>query len=168
METQLLKQIRENYQQLLADHDLAAAMPLIRQAANWGDLESQILAKNIFLHGLYNHPVTDTAALEYGIMAALNEDVESMYDIAWLYTNGHGCVHDQKKALYWISKAANLKYPPAMDVYGMLFLQGRVVLRNPKEAKRWFDQANSIDPQDKYLKHLNMALKMIEKQKASS
>lgn len=67
-----------------------------------------------------------------------------------------------------MSIAAYLKYPPTMDVYGMLFMQGRVVGRDPKEAKKWFDQAYSINPRKKYFQHLNIALKMMEKQKASS
>ncbi|EJW94437.1 TPR repeat-containing protein, partial [gut metagenome] len=115
METQLLKQLKVEYQKCLDQNDLASAMPLIRQAANWGDLEAQILAKNIFLHGWYNHPITHHAALEYAQVAAMNEDVASMFDLFWLYQNGRGIIHDDQKALYWLKKAANKEFPPAMD-----------------------------------------------------
>lgn len=164
METQLLQQLKQEIQQLLDQHNLAEAMPLIRQAANWGDLDAQILAKNIFLHGLYHHPITHHAAAEYALVAAMNGDVESMFDLAWLYQNGKGVVHDSKKALYWLKKAANCHDPRAMDAYGMLYMQGRIVDKDPYQAKQWFEAAYALDLQDQYAKHIKMADLLIKKQ----
>ena len=152
METQLLQQLKQEYQDLLDQHNLAEAMPLIRQAANWGDLEAQILAKNIFLHGLYHHPITHHAALEYAQVAAMNGDASSMFDLAWLYQNGKGILHDDQKA------------PRAMDAYGMLYMQGRIIQKDPQQAKYWFEKAYALDPNDQYAKHVKMANLLIEKQ----
>ncbi len=158
METQLLQQLKQEYQDLLDQHNLAEAMPLIRQAANWGDLEAQILAKNIFLHGLYHHPITHHAALEYAQVAAMNGDASSMFDLAWLYQNGKGILHDDQKALYWLDKAANQNEPRAMDAYGMLYMQGRIIQKDPyqngkgilhddQKALYWLDKAaNQNEP----------------------
>lgn len=164
METQLLKQLKLEYQQLLDQNDLASALPLIRQAANWGDLESQILAKNIFLHGLYHHPITHHAAQEYALVAAMNGDAASMYDLAWLYQHGKDIAHDDQKALYWLTKAINLEYPDAMDAYGVLLLQGRVVKKDPIQAKQWFEKAYALATKDQYVKHIKIANLLIEKQ----
>lgn len=163
METKLLQQLKQEYKQLLENQNLAEAMPLIRQAANWGDVDAQILAKNIFLHGWYHHPITHHAALEYALVAAMNGDTASMYDLAWLYQNGHGIEHNVQKALYWLDKAANRDEPRAMDAYGMLYLQGRVVKKDPLQAKHWFEAAYALDANEQYAKHIKMANLMIAK-----
>lgn len=163
MEPQLLQQLKQEYHELLDQHDLAQAMPLIRQAANWGDLEAQILAKNIFLHGLYHHPITHHAALEYAQVAAMNGDASSMFDLAWLYQNGKGIIHDDQKALYWLDKAAKQNEPRAMDAYGMLYMQGRIIQKDPQQAKYWFEKAYALDPNDQYAKHVKMANLLIKK-----
>lgn len=50
MEQELLNDVIREYRQLMEAGDLPAALPLIRQAAHWGDLESQILAADLYMN----------------------------------------------------------------------------------------------------------------------
>ena len=70
MEQDIVNDVVREYRELLDKGDLPAALPLIRQAAHWGDVSSQILAAK-----LYTETVPDPAeALEYTRLAALNGD----------------------------------------------------------------------------------------------
>ncbi len=164
MDRQLIEQTKQEYQKLLDENRLASALPLIRQAAHWSDVDSQILAERIYLHGRYGHPKSDREGFEYARLAAMNEDGQSMYDLALLYQNGAGIEHDLTRAKYWLEKAARYEFAPAIDALGLLYLQGRGTERNACYARDLFIRAKEkgFDP-DTVQKHIAMAEKMMEK-----
>ena len=169
MDQQLLDQLKAEYHALLEQGRLSDALLLIRQAAHWADEESQILAERIYLHGAYGHLRQDPAGYEYAMLAAMNGDVTSMYDLAYLYREGKGTVHDAAKAFYWLSKAADAGDAKAMDELGLCYLQARGVERDLNQAAALFEKAREAAGQDADLlksvdKHLFMAQKMIEKE----
>lgn len=170
MDQQLLDQLKTEYHALLEQGRLSDALPLIRQAAHWADEESQILAERIYLHNAYGHLRQDLAGYEYAMLAAMNGDVTSMYDLAFLYRDGKGTVHDAAKAFYWLTKAANAGDARAMDELGLCYLQARGVARDLDQAVSLFEKAREAGSQDADLlqsanRHLFMAQKMIEKEK---
>lgn len=169
MEAQLIEQTKKEYEKLLLENKLASALPLIKQAAHWSDTDSQILAAQVYLHGQYGHPRSDKDGFEYARLAAMNEDPGSMYDLAMLYQNGAGMVHDLEKSKYWLEKAARYGYAPAMDALGMFYLQGRGVQRNVRLALDWFKKgANAgIDP-DISFRHVLMAQKRLAKEEKNT
>ncbi len=154
------KALRSDYQALLEKGDLAGALPLIRQCAYWGDLDSQKLAADILLGRTMNHPKADWLALEYLQMAAMNQDAGAMKDLADLYIDGEKCPHSNEKAFYWMNKAAAAGNTDAFDPLGMMYLQGIAVARDLKQAKIWLTKAEAADaPAAK--KHLKM-LELLE------
>lgn len=106
---ELIRTVVDEYKALLEKGDLVQALPLIRQAANWADFDSQVLAERIYLHELYNHPIDWRAGSEYALLAAMNGDITSMEDLAGLYEKGFGGSQDAAKAEYWKQKAENAK-----------------------------------------------------------
>lgn len=163
MDPQLLDQLKAEYNTLLEQGKLFDALPLIRQAAHWADFDSQVLAERIYFHNAYHHPRKDTAAYEYAMLAAMNGDPASMYDLSWLYRFGHGTVHDPKKAVYWLQKAADAGVPEALDDLGLCYLQARGVERDVQKASQLFKKAIEQGLDQPASKHLSMAEKMIEK-----
>lgn len=159
MDQQLLDALKSEYQALLEQGRLGDALPLIRQAAHWADVDSQILAERIYLHELYGHPKKDTAGYEYARLAAMNEDVQSMYDLAKLYLEGQGIEHDSEKALYWLNKAAAAGNLEAMDALGMQYLQARGVERDLAKAQEYFEKAaaGGLKPAEKHLQMAKLA-----------
>lgn len=163
MDPQLLDQLKAEYNALLEQGKLSDALPLIRQAAHWADVDSQVLAERIYFHNAYNHPKKDTAAYEYAMLAAMNGDATSMYDLSWLYRHGNGTVHDAAKAAYWLQKAADAGVAEALDDLGLCYLQARGVQRDVQKASLLFKKAIEQGLEQPALKHLAMAEKMIEK-----
>lgn len=155
MNETLIESVKEEYGTLLKHGDLAAAVPLIRQAANWGDLDSQKLAAALFLGKAYGHPVTEKPALEYLQMAALNEDEASMVDLARLYLDGSPTVRSADKAFYWLNKAAQRGFAGAFDLMGMLYLQGKGTACDLEKARFWLEEADAAGDANAK-KHLRM------------
>lgn len=158
MDQQLLSEVKSEYQNLLERGKLADALPLIMQAANWADFDSQVLAERILLHGQYGHQITPEAGAQVARLAAMNGDVQSMYDLYLLAMASR----DETRAIYWLKKAANSGFAQAQDALGMAYLQAKGVERNPQLAKEWFEKALEGGLQSAS-KHLQMADALIAK-----
>lgn len=139
MESEMIEQLRAEYNRLL-ETDVNEALPLIRQAAHWGDLESQKLACDIYNEGRL---VTkdEKLAREYARLAALNGDVSSMVMLA----DALAAEKDYVSAVYFLRKAADANYSPALDRLAMAALTGKGMEKDPKLAKELIDKADSDD-----------------------
>lgn len=107
---ELTETVKSEYKRLLEEGRLAEALPMIRQAANWADLDSQILAERIYMHGLYDHAIDIRSGMDYALLAAMNGDGQSMLDLGLVYKKGYGSKPDLEKANYWLKKAADLGF----------------------------------------------------------
>lgn len=157
MDTRLLEELKQEYEALLDAGRVGDALPLIRQAAHWADIDSQILAERIYLHGSYSHPISLPAGYEYARLAAMNGDVISMADLGFLYGDDRFDQKDLKKSFYWLSKAAQAGSQDVLDALGMLYLQGRGTERNIEYALSCFERAAAASTDEKIHKHLQMA-----------
>lgn len=110
MNDQLIFETTQEYTKLLEAGKLALALPLIRQAAHWADVDSQILAERIYLHEAYGHPIDYRSGFEYALLAAMNGDLQSMHDLGMIYKKGYGAAPDLEKAKYWLEKAERLGF----------------------------------------------------------
>lgn len=153
----LSDQLKSEIRKLLEAKEIKSALPMIMQGAHWGDTELQLLACRMLLHGEYGAPIRYPVGLEYARMAALNGEPEGMYELAMLYLEGRGCNKDIEKALYFLRKAADLNYGPALDQLGLLALQGRGLKKDLPLAKEYFLQAAKDEiSAEKAKKHLAM------------
>lgn len=130
----IIEDLRQEYERLLKT-DVQAALPLVRQAAHWGDLPSQILAADL---------CKDDPELsrQYTRLAALNGHAPSMVRLAdWLESQ-----NDAAAAFYFLKKAADAGYEPAFDKLSLCYLQGRGTKKDLQQARCWNEKADQSDP----------------------
>ncbi len=161
MDQQLLNEVKGEYQSLLDQGRLADALPLIMQAAHWADVDSQILAERILLHGQYGHQINPQAGAEIARLAAMNGDAQSMYDLYLITASQKGADRGDQRAMYWLTRAAKAGLAQAQDTLGLAYLQAKGVERDPLIAREWFEKAIENGMDGSVQKHLQMAQAMI-------
>lgn len=157
MNEELIQTTKQEYKTMLDAHRILDAVPLIRQAAHWGDLESQKLLADLFTNGDYGLPKDAGVAFEYTRLAALNGDHNSMLALAEMFRDGIGTRKDQDKAFYFFKKAAEAGQTGAYDPLALAYLMGFGTLRDLDAAKKWLDEAENAAPNDEAVtKHRKM------------
>ncbi|USI88257.1 sel1 repeat family protein (plasmid) [Acinetobacter johnsonii] len=58
-----------------------------------------------------------------------------------MYANGRGVHQNDKKAIEWITKAANQGYADAQNLLGIMYKNGDGVSQDYKKAKEWYGKA---------------------------
>lgn len=148
MNSELIEQTKKEISSLLEENRILDAVPLIRQCAHWGDLSSQRLLIDMFLHQTYGMPYEPAAAFEYVRMAALNGDPEAMLELAEMSRDGTGTVQDDERAFYFMKKAAQSGEKRAFDPLAAMLLMGKGTPRNLEEAGQWLARAQAAYPED--------------------
>ena len=165
MNEELIQATKKEYNSLLNRHRILDAVPLIRQCAHWGDLESQKLQADMFLNNAYDMPYEPYAAFEYVRMAALNGDPQSMYTLATMFRDGRGTKMDLDKAFYFMKKAAEAGETQAYDPLASLYIMGFGTTRDLDAADKWLNEAEKVKPGDEIAeKHRKMVEGLRRKQ----
>lgn len=110
MDQEVMDELKEAIAQLLEKEEIHDALPMMKQAANWGDLESQKRLIDIFLHGKYGIAFDPKNGFAYARLAAMNGDAQAMYEFARLNKEGIGCAKNMEQAFYFMNKAAAARY----------------------------------------------------------
>lgn len=164
MEQELINQTKQEISRLMKEQRYAEAMPLVRQAAHWGDIESQMMAADAYTEGLYGMLKNPYAAFEYVKLAALNDQPFYMYELGNMFLNGKGTGQDLEKAFYFLNKAALRDQKEAYDPLAMMFATGKGTKRGLAQAQKWIEKAAEAEPEDEQvIKHQQMIQKLIEK-----
>ena len=77
-------------------------------------------------------------ALDWLTLASAQDEVEAMWELAWLYENGIGVGRDVKKANYWFSVAAEMCFAQAEYRLGVIFEEGHGVPQSDKKAFHYY------------------------------
>jgi hypothetical protein len=72
---------------------------------------------------------------------AQNEDAASQAGLGFMYHRGFGMAVDDKKAAYWLRKAAEHGQPEGQMMLGSLYFYGQGVARDYVQAFAWCDLA---------------------------
>ncbi|HEX3755555.1 MAG TPA: tetratricopeptide repeat protein [Rhizomicrobium sp.] len=72
---------------------------------------------------------------------AENEDAASQAGLGFMYHHGFGMVVDDKKAAYWLRKAAEHGQPEGQMMLGSLYFYGQGVSQSYVQAFAWCDLA---------------------------
>ena len=81
---------------------------------------------------------------EETLVQAKDRDVSTMGLLGFMYANGKGVIQDDKKAVKWYRKAAELGHAEAMGLLGVKYAQGQGVLEDDKEAAKWWRKAAEL------------------------
>jgi len=89
-----------------------------------------------------------TATLDQLRQIANRDDAEAEYALGLRYAAGDGVRSDEKEAVKWFMKAANLGSVPAQSKLGSFYYSGRGVAPDPRNAYFWMTVArlNGDDP----------------------
>jgi uncharacterized protein len=69
------------------------------------------------------------------------DNADAMFNLGWLYDNGHGVAQDYAKAREWYEKAAAKDNAYAMSNLGALFVNGHGVAQDYAKAREWYEKA---------------------------
>lgn len=146
MDMDVIEATKKEISRLMEAGQYEDALPMIRQAAHWGDVESQMLAADIYLEGRYGMRPNPYAAFDYVKLAALNDQPYYMYELGKMFAEGRGTRQDEDKAFYFLQKAAQRDIQEAYDPLSMMYLLGKGTEKNLEKAAEWNAKAAAADP----------------------
>ena len=166
MDQEVLHDLKAEISRLLESDQTADALPLLKQAANWGDLESQKTLMAMFWEKERGVGYDPKSGYEYARLGAMNGDPKAMYVVAMMNRDGVGCPKNMEQAFYFMKKAAQAEYPLAYDGLAMLYLNGKGVAKDPLAALDWIRKAKeSLDWTPALEKHARLVEKTVERMK---
>lgn len=124
---------------LLQEKDSQKAIPWFKQAAAAGDVNAQMFMAAAYLYGIGVNKNNDLATRNY-IDAAKNGNSIAQFTLAENFLGSRNA-SNSKLGLIWLSKSAANGNPKALTKLGGLYLQGKVVDKNPTKGMDLLNQA---------------------------
>ncbi|MDR3441729.1 MAG: SEL1-like repeat protein [Legionella sp.] len=124
---------------LLQEKDSQKAIPWFKQAAAAGDVNAQMFMAAAYLYGIGVNKNNDLATRNY-IDAAKNGNSIAQFTLAENFLGSRNA-SNSKLGLIWLSKSAANGNPKALTKLGSLYLQGKVVDKNPTKGMALLNQA---------------------------
>tara|TARA_Y100000588_G_scaffold37855_1_gene36186 strand:- start:13 stop:729 length:717 start_codon:yes stop_codon:yes gene_type:complete len=81
---------------------------------------------------------------EETLSKAKDGDTDAMLLLGTMYATGEGVIQDDKEAVKWYRKAAELGYVKAMYPLGSMYANGSGVIEDDKEAVKWYRKAAEL------------------------
>ena len=116
--------------------DFKNAVPLIRQAAEKGNAESQYNYGICYQQGI-EVPKSDSIANIWFLKAAQNSWKDAQFKIAYSYSTGRGVAKDDKQAFYWSKKCAEQLDVECMFNVVSCYMEGRGTTKNLDSMLLW-------------------------------
>jgi TPR repeat protein len=129
------------------EKDAAAALPLLRRAAEQDERDAQYrLALEYGRGGRVEKSNEEAMAWLRKAAALRHPDAEFLLGIA--YSRGlYGLARDDVEAVKWLRRSARQNHAEAMYALGAAYAEGRGVNRDSSEALGWMLEASSRRPQ---------------------
>ena len=80
----------------------------------------------------------------YAEMGAKCENMDSMFSLGYMYSNGYGVEQDKAAAVQWYTKAADLGVAEAMNNLGYMYCNGDGVEQDKAAAVQWYSKAADL------------------------
>jgi hypothetical protein len=116
----------------------AAALKMMRTAAEAGDGHAQYLLGSIFAAGLFGVTRDATEGKRWLELSATRECSEAMGDLGFMYSSGQGVEKDPDAAMAWLERGIARNNPIAMRRLGITLLFDKT----PKDQRRALDLLN--------------------------
>jgi serine/threonine-protein kinase len=150
----LAKQYYNSAMEKMRARQLQAALPLLQQAANLGEVRAMEELGELYLE---DGPTKNEkeAARWYRKAADAGSSAAMLY-LGSMYTDGTGVTQSDDEAARWWGKAANAGNPAGMYDLGTLYEEGRGVPRSAAKAKELYQKAANLgnDEAKKRLAHM--------------
>lgn len=116
--------------------DIEQAKYWLSKSAKQGNADAQNS-----LGVLYGREGEYERAVKLYVMAAKQNHIEGIVNLAMAFSMGEGVPEDSEKAHALFLKAANLENPYAQYIVGLHYFYGNSVENNPEEAFKWYWRA---------------------------
>ena len=113
----------------------------IRESAERGEIESQLLLGVGYLKGDFGIPKSLAEAAKWITKAAAQGDSDAQYLLSGLYRDGDGVLQDYIEASKWLKKSAEQGKSSAQFSLGLAYYEGRGVEENIVLAHMWVNLA---------------------------
>jgi hypothetical protein len=130
--------------ELLTNHDIKNAIPLLKQAAELGSAEAQYNLGYYYQQGS-EVSQNDSIANTWLIKSAKQGYKDAQFKMAYSYAVGRGIKKDYKQAFYWALQCAEQKDPECMyNVIGC-YREGMGVNKNSDSMLTWAIRLGSLE-----------------------
>lgn len=127
----------------IENDDVDRGLPYLKQAAELGHLEAQVMYLSTLLE--QSNGKDDTKEIkkcvEWIRTAAIDGNPEGQAMLGLLYSEGAGVPENQETAVKWYRKAALQGNADAQYYLGKCYYLGKGVAENDAEAVKWFQKA---------------------------
>lgn len=121
--------------------DLTQTIPLLKKAANEGYAPAQVRLGEILDVSEFNEE-----AVTWFRKAADQGNAAGEFGLGRMYALGEGIEKDPKKALYWITLAAEKDYLLAVKLLAQAYRRGELGLTvDPQQAQLWETKARTLE-----------------------
>ena len=122
----------------VAKSDVIAGQYALK-AANLGVKDAQYNVGVFYLKGSYGFPIDNEKGIYYLELAANQGEVDALYYLGRHYVVGDVCKVNYEKAFTYLQNALNKEQYRAAYYLGLMYENGYYVIKNNKEAIRYFD-----------------------------
>ena len=123
--------------------DYTAALPLLKQCAEDGHAEAQLMLGRCYDFGYVQKDLPE--AVRWYKAAAEADNVEAQNNLAAGYFSGAGVPVDMTAAAYWYGRAAEQGSPSAYNNLGLHYLNGQGVTKDDEQAAECFAMAAKLN-----------------------
>lgn len=142
--SQTASELNEQSKNLIANGDIKAALPLLKQAAELGNAEAQYNYGVCFQQGA-GVSQDDKIANEWFLKSATQGWKDAQFKLAYSFATGRGVVQDNKKAFQWALKCAEQNDPACMfNVVGS-YMEGFGTEKNIDSMLVWATRLGSLE-----------------------
>ncbi len=133
---QKAEELNQKSKDFLSRQDFKNAVPLLRQAAESGNVEAQYNYGICFQQGI-EVPKSDSSANNWFLKSAKQGWKDAQFKVAYSYATGRGWTQDDKQAFHWSVKCAEQQDPECMFNVVNCYLEGRGTVKNIDSMLVW-------------------------------
>ena len=133
---QSAEELNKQSKDFLNRQDFKNAVPLIRQAAEKGDAESQYNYGICYQQGI-EVSKSDSIAHTWFLKSAQKGWKDAQFKVAYSYSTGRGVAQDDKQAFYWSRKCADQQDVECMFNVVSCYIEGRGTIKNLDSMVLW-------------------------------
>lgn len=123
----------------------ASALKWLTQAATSGDRASAAILGKAYFLGTGGFQKNYTAAHEWFMLSAAQNDPNAAYYLGLMYKSGYGVSKNAEMAVHWFTLAANQQLPSGLFMLANAYRDGEGVTINEKKAVELYQSAADLD-----------------------
>ncbi|WP_299701822.1 tetratricopeptide repeat protein [uncultured Pontibacter sp.] len=142
--SQSASELNEKSKDYLTSGDIAAALPLLKEAAELGNAEAQYNYGVCFQQGV-GVSQDEKTANEWFLKSANQGWKDAQFKLAYSYATGRGIAQDSKSAFQWALKCAEQNDPACMFNVVSSYMEGYGTEKNIDSMMVWANRLGALE-----------------------